>query len=448
MSIGTNKSKLLKSVSNLEAADYSKIPELNEIYQRLSKGRARFADVFDKNIKAVMQISSLDLAMQHQTEKINTISNNIEKTSEVIFGTSGSGNNRHEDLTNTIIQISSETEEVYEKLESSLEELTNIKELSGRTIEISREMQRDMDNLLKVIDNMNDVIAGIDSISLQTNLLALNASIEAARAGEAGRGFAVVANEIRELAERTQELTGNMGDFVEGIKDASQKSVDSATSTISALDSVTEKIEHVWTLNNENQKHVSKVNDSVSSIVAISEELSSSMTEMENQLMESTNFMHDVSRDIQRTTKPVADIEQMLDETLQRMGDMTEDPFYHLENRDFTQYMRNAITAHNTWLSNLSKMVESKTIIPLQLDSSKCGFGHFYYAMTPRIPDILPIWIGLEAKHKKFHSYGADVMDALKSEDFTRAKQIYREAEEYSKNLISDMERIIQLAGD
>ena len=286
MSIGTNKSKLLKSVSNLEAADYSKIPELNEIYQRLSKGRARFADVFDKNIKAVMQISSLDLAMQHQTEKINTISNNIEKTSEVIFGTSGSGNNRHEDLTNTIIQISSETEEVYEKLESSLEELTNIKELSGRTIEISREMQRDMDNLLKVIDNMNDVIAGIDSISLQTNLLALNASIEAARAGEAGRGFAVVANEIRELAERTQELTGNMGDFVEGIKDASQKSVDSATSTISALDSVTEKIEHVWTLNNENQKHVSKVNDSVSSIVAISEELSSSMTEMENQLID------------------------------------------------------------------------------------------------------------------------------------------------------------------
>ena len=144
-------------------------------------------------------------------------------------------------------------------------------------------MQKDMDALLDVLEHMNEVISGINSISSQTNLLALNASIEAARAGEAGKGFAVVADEIRQLAEETQKLTANMGLFVEKIKDASQKSAKSVTTTIDALGTVTEKIGNVWEINDENQQHVSKVNDSISSLAAVSEEISSSMVVLESQ---------------------------------------------------------------------------------------------------------------------------------------------------------------------
>lgn len=449
MGYKTKKAVLMKAVSELKATDYSKEPELNRIYQRLSNGRRQFAEILEKNINAVMQISSLDLTMQHQTEKIMDISNSVARATETIFGGSGTGvsNNQHEELTHTIIRASEETAEVYKKIEISQDELTTIKDLSTQAIFISQEMQQDLDYLFQIINRMNDVISGINTISLQTNLLALNASIEAERAGTAGKGFAVVAHEIRSLAGETQKLTDNMGEFVENIKNASQKSVSSANSTIDALDTMTKKIGNVWELNDENQKHVAKINDSMSSISAVSEELSSSMAQMEEQLRSSTEFMQNVSNDLKKATKPVVEIEKTLDETVRQMGSMTDDAFFHLEKQEFAKYVSNAISAHRTWLSNLQKMAQSRTITPLQLDSSKCGFGHFYYAMTPKIPEMLPIWEGLGAKHKRFHKFGADVVNAIHNSDYFRAEQLYRDAEHYSKDLLADLEKLLQLAG-
>ncbi len=444
----------MKAVSELKAADYSADPELNSIYQRLLKGRRQFAEIFDKNIQAVMQISSLDLTLQHQTETIMDISRSIEKATSFIFGTSASGDyltgnssNQHEELTNTIIKVSEDTDEVYRKIEAGQSELTNIKDLSNQAISVSGEMQSDMEELFNVIDRMSEVISGIDNISMQTNLLALNASVEAARAGEAGRGFAVVAKEIRELAEKTQEMTKSMGDFVENMKLASRKSSKSATNTIEALDAMTDKIKNVWELNDESQGAVSKINESVASIAALSEEISSSMTEMENQIVSSTNFMRQVGHDLKQAAEPVVSIEKTLDDTVKQMGAMTKDAFFHLENKEFAQYMSSAISSHNTWLGNLKKMVDGRKVIPLQLDSSKCGFGHFYYAMTPQIPEILPIWDALGPKHQKFHQFGGAVMHAINCENYAEAEQIYRKAEQYSKELIADMQQILRLAG-
>lgn len=448
MGIGMTKSKLVKSVSELKQADYSRNSELNGIYQRLVKGREQFAQIFEKNIKAVMQISSLDLMLQHETEKILEISRNVARATEVIFG-SGDGaadNNSLEELTNTIIKVSEDTEEVYRQIETGQEELTAIRDLSGNAIDVSKEMRSDMDHLLEVINRMNDVIAGIESISRQTNLLALNASIEAARAGKAGRGFAVVADEIRSLAEETQKLTGSMGEFVEGIENASQKSAVSTTNTIEALQSMTEKIGNVWQINDDNQNRVSAVSQSVTSLAAVCEEISSTMAEMENQLTSSTEFMRQIGNEINKAAEPVVEIEGTLDEALKQMGSMTNDAFFHLENQEFAAYVQNAITAHQSWIANLEKMVHEQVIVPLQLDSSKCGFGHFYYSITPNNPEIRVIWDALGEKHKKFHGYGAQAIQALFDEDYARAQQICREAGEYSRELISDMEQMLHIS--
>ncbi len=444
---------LIKAISQLKKADYSKEPELEGMYQRLTKGREQFTSVFEKSINAVMNISSLDLTMQHETDKILDISNQIAKATETIFGNAqensamtGRSSNQHEEMTNAIIQVSSETENVYQKIRAGQDELTNIRDLSAQTIDTSRKMQKDMDDLAQIIKRMSVVIAGIDSISMQTNLLALNASTEAARAGEAGKGFAVVANEIRGLAEETQKMTKNMNDFVENIIKASQKSIDSATNTIDDLNSMTDKIKNVWELNDESQRHVSKVNETISSIAAASQEISGSMAEMENQLKNSTTFMNNVSHSLKKAVKPVVEIEKTLDANLKQMGTMTQDAFFHMENKEFASYMSRAIDSHHAWLGNLKKMVDERKVTPLQMDSSKCGFGHFYYAMTPSIPGVLPIWKGLGPKHKRFHQFGQSVVAALQNEDYSKALHIYQDAESYSRELIADMQKILRIA--
>lgn len=436
----------MKAVSELKEADYSQDPELNDMYQRLTNGRKQFVKIFEKNINAVMQISSLDLTMQHQTDKIIDISQKVTNATETIFGSSmENSSSQHENLTNTIVEVSGATDEVYQKMAEGQRELTDIKELSEQTIAVSRELQENMDELVDIVNRISGVIAGIGSISMQTNLLALNASVEAARAGEAGKGFSVVANEIRELSQETQNLTSNMESFIKNMKSASQKSVQSSSSTINSLVSMTEKIKNVWTLNNESQEYVSRVNESISSIAAASEEISSSMSEMQNQLRDSTEFMRKVGEELYEAAKPVVGIEKTLDDTVKLMGDMTKDAFFHLEPEEFAQYMSNAISSHRTWLSNLRKMIDARSVIPLQLDSAKCGFGHFYYAMTPDMPDIVPIWEGLGAKHQKFHKYGASVINAINSGRFKDAEQVYWQAETFSRELIADMDRIRQL---
>lgn len=463
MELMRKKSNLIDSVANLENADYSKQPKIDSIYKRLIQGREQFERVMSKNISAVMQISSLDLILKQQTERMVAVCEEVGDATDMIqaaaqesSAVAGQVNSQHEDLTRTIVEASEETSEVNSKIEHGQKELSVIRDLSIATIEDSKEMQKNMDTLLEIINHMNDVIAGINSISSQTNLLALNASIEAARAGEAGKGFAVVAEEIRKLAEQTQQMTADMGNFVENIKDASNKSEKSVTSTIEALNTVTEKIGNVWEINNENQKRMVNINDSITSLAAVSEEISSSMVEMENQsinireqcdrLVDNTKTLRRVGNELKQAVEPVITIEKLLDESTKQLGDMTDDAFFRMEYQEFMGYMDRAIDAHTAWLDNLKKMMETRNIVPMQFDATKCGFGHFYYSMTPKTPEIREIWLQLEGKHKQFHSYGKEVKQSILQENYANAEKYYKEAEMCSKELLNDFRKMKEIA--
>jgi methyl-accepting chemotaxis protein len=114
----------------------------------------------------------------------------------------------------------SDANQVSGQFNQAMNEIESLAGSVNDSSEVIQELSEETNNIVSVLD----VIKGIAE---QTNLLALNAAIEAARAGEQGRGFAVVADEVRSLASKTQQSTGDINEMLEKLRSGVDKAVNS-----------------------------------------------------------------------------------------------------------------------------------------------------------------------------------------------------------------------------
>ncbi|MDE7423585.1 MAG: methyl-accepting chemotaxis protein [Lachnospiraceae bacterium] len=192
-------------VVSTELTDISKqVIESSEMFLKSSKGIENSVNEIEVGTtsQANHSVNCLN-EMDHLSKRIQNVSDNTQKISEIATGTR-------------------------ESIHSGMDTMKILNEKSQSTAEITNVVIEGIENLEKKSQSIGQIIGAINDIASETNLLSLNASIEAARAGAAGRGFSVVAAEIRKLADQSMDSAKEIQDIVDEITNNTKYVVETA----------------------------------------------------------------------------------------------------------------------------------------------------------------------------------------------------------------------------
>ncbi|MGN0432755.1 MAG: methyl-accepting chemotaxis protein [Lachnospiraceae bacterium] len=408
-------------------------------------------------------LSGFDVQLKHVTGELKDYTGVMKDVSEanlaVIEETTASMNQVNYTVKNaaeSLHMVIGTAKQLVSRNADSKVLLDEVAQLKDDVISDSRLMGNSIEQLVDLTAEIDKIVENVQGIAAQTNLLALNASIEAARAGEHGKGFAVVAEEVRKLADDTKLYLEEMRSFVNQVKEAAAQSKTSLKRSLQSTDTMGDKIEVVHTSVSENVallhdvvQEVDEINESIQNITNATAEIDMAMeqnsadaqrlSEMALRVMESTDINTECAVQVGKIDDMLSAVAKDLFTHLRRGGRKTSA-------EEFILVIEKAKDAHAAWLQKLENMVDGMKVEPLQTNGEKCAFGHFYKVFDISDPKLVSVWLEIGAEHKKFHTLGSNVIEAIRRGDTEKAYGICAEAEKLSQALMSRLDEAKQIA--
>lgn len=231
-----------------------------------------------------VSIAETTKALQSQQDNINQLATAIEQMSISITDVAGNATS----VADTVKSAQLQSQKSNQQVDKAIAEINNLDQEISQAHEVISGLEQESHNISAVLEV-------IRNIAEQTNLLALNAAIEAARAGEQGRGFAVVADEVRTLAEKTQESTKSIEGMIVNLQQASTKAVEVMGSCHTIADNTLSSSNDVAKAIEQNYQEISGILTKAEQIAAAVEQQAGVCEEVNQNITAITDVAHENS---------------------------------------------------------------------------------------------------------------------------------------------------------
>ncbi|SEP44366.1 methyl-accepting chemotaxis protein [Propionispora vibrioides] len=225
-------------------------------------------------------------------------------------------------ISNAITQVASNTETVSSSAEKTAMTANNGEEAIRQAVSQMQIIEEKTNATANVITELEDkskqigqIVDVISSISGQTNLLALNAAIEAARAGEAGRGFAVVAEEVRKLAEQSQDAAKQITQLISEVQAKTDSAVTYMNDGKNEVDKgarvVTvagQSFSEIWTMVKDITSQIHEISGAIEEITSGTQDVVNSVQEIDDESRKAAEQTQTISAATEEQSASVEEI--------------------------------------------------------------------------------------------------------------------------------------------